>query len=170
MHLMYGDHIKSISIIENHRRLGRVVLCENDFVTEENAVLCLLAGPVAEVFYRDPNKLSKTSFYDLYDMAHSEGVFNVVEGRPKITTNKYLKHLSLCVEIMAESDFRSAVKLLASRLMEHKYLSRERVIRMKDCALWDIYSTSDARVKHAKKSPKKAISQMIRRNVGETLH
>jgi len=80
------------------------VLCENDFVTEEEAVLCLLAGPVAEVFYREPGTISKSSFSDLHDMAYSEGVFDVEEGRRKVTTNRYFKHLALCVEIMAEQD------------------------------------------------------------------
>jgi len=53
----------------------------------------------------------------------------------------------------------NAVNLLATRLVEHKYLGRERVMRQKDWELWDIYSTSDARIRHAKKSPKKALSQ-----------
>ena len=162
MHLMYGDYIKSVSIIPNHRRYGRVVLSDHDLVTEEQAVLCLLSGPVAEVFYEDPDKISKTYFSDLYDMAHAEGIFDAVEGRRKVTTNRYFKHLSLCVEIMGQPDFREAGNLLACRLMKHKYLSHGRVIRLKDDHLWDVYNTSRHRISDAKKTPTKAISQMIR--------
>ena len=170
MHLMYGHYIKSISIVKDHGRFGIVKIQYERDLSQEADLLCKLAGPVGELFHIDPERISRDSFCDLHDKADLEGVFDACEGQSRVTFKKYHKHLGLCVEVMAEPDFRSAVKLLASRLMEHKYLSRERVIRMKDCALWDIYSTSDARVKRAKKSPKKAISQMIRRNVGETLH
>jgi hypothetical protein len=132
MHLMFGDYIKSVSIIQNHRRYGRVVLADHSLVTEEQAVLCLLAGPVAEVFCKHRDRMSEACSAEMYDMAHAEGVFDVVEGRRKVTTRRYFKHLCLCVEIMGQPDFREAVKLLAARLMKHRYLSHERVIRLKD--------------------------------------
>jgi hypothetical protein len=168
MHLMYGHYIKSISIIKDHGRFGMVRIQYKYDLPQEADLLCKLAGPVAELFHIDREKISRDTFYDLYDKADLEGVFDAEDGRPRVTSNKYHKHLALCIEVMAEPDFRNAVNLLASRLVEHKYLGRERVIRQKDYELWDIYSTSAARVKHAKKSPKKAISQMIRQ--GKTLH
>jgi len=169
MHLMYGHYIKSISIVKNHGRFGIVKIQHERDLPQEADLLCKLAGPVGELFHIDPERISQDTFCDLRDKADLEDVFDD-PSRPKVSFKKYHKHLGLCVEVMAEPDFRSAVNLLASRLMDHKYLSRERVIRMKDCELWDVYSTSDARVKHAKNSPTKAISQMIRRSIGQTKH
>jgi hypothetical protein len=164
MHLMYGDYIKSVSVIPNHRRYGRVVLGNHNPVSEEEAVMCLLAGPVAETLYANPDALSEESFFEIYDMAHAEGIFEVVEGRRKITMNRYFKHLSLCVEVMGQPDFREAVNLLAGRLVKHKYLSHERVIRLKDDTLWNVYDTSRRRISDARKTPTKMISQMVRQN------
>jgi hypothetical protein len=165
MHLMYGDYIKSISIVRDRRRghFGIVKTCGPDRPQEAD-LLCKLAGPVGELLYMDPERISRDTFCDLHNKADLEGVFEV----GKVTMNRYFKHLNLCIEVMSQPDFRSAVNLLASRLMEHKYLCHERVIRMKDCELWNVYSTSDTRIKHAKKSPTKAMSQMIRRRIGQT--
>jgi hypothetical protein len=172
MHLMYGRFIESISIIEDRRRghFGMVKTHGFRKPTQECNFLCKMAGPVAELLYKDDQKISEDMFFDLYEQADLEGVFDIEDGWPRVTMSYYFKKLSLCVEVMSDSDFRGAINLLASRLIKHKYLSRERVIRQKDWELWEIYSTSKDRVKHAKKSPKKAISQMIRRGATKPKH
>jgi len=172
MHLMYGRFIESISIIEDRRRghFGIVKthgLCKP---TQEADFLCKMAGPVAALLYRDDQKISQDTFCDLHEKADLEGVFDVEDGRPRVTMNTFIKNTCLCIEVMADSDFRGAVNLLASRLIKHKYLGRERVIRKKDWALWNIYSTSAARVKHAKKTPKRIVTQMIRQSTARAKH
>jgi hypothetical protein len=170
MALMYGHYIKSVSIIEDHRRgtFGITKVLGVGELPQEADLLCMLAGPIAELLHTNQARISLDVWCDLYQSALLEGEFEKRKDRPSVTMNRFFKNACLCVEVMAESDFRGAVNLLASRLVEHKYLSHERVIRQKDWELWDVYSTSDARVKHAKKSPKKAISEMIR--LGKTLH
>jgi hypothetical protein len=172
MSLMFGHCIKSISIIKNRHAgfHGLVKTFSGEFCEEED-LLIKLAGPVAELLYSDPLKLSFYSLGELFVKAdHLEGVFKQRKGQSKITRVKVRNHANLCIEIMAEPDFRNAVNLLASRLMKHKYLcGHERVLRKKDCELWRIYRTGGIRVKHAKKSPKKATSQMIARWIDSSM-
>jgi hypothetical protein len=163
MHLMFGHYINSISIIKDHRR-GHYGICKASGLvkpTREADLLCKMAGPVANILWQGSELSRKALFSRMWD----EGVFDV---KPEITTGSYYGHIALCFEVMAEPDFRNAVNLLASRLLKHKYLSRDRVIRQKDWELWDIYSTSKDRVRHAKKTPSRVVTQMIGR--GKTLH
>ena len=43
--------------------------------------------------------------------------------------NQFIENTHLGFEVMADLEFRGGVNLLASRLIKHKYLSRERVRR-----------------------------------------
>jgi hypothetical protein len=155
MHLMFGRYIESISIITDHRR-GHNGICKTSGLvrpTREADLLCKMAGPVAGILWQGSELSRKAIFSQMWD----EGVFDV---KPEITTGSYYGHIALCFEVMAEPDFRNAVNLLASRLLKHKYLGGDRVIRFKDDVLWSIYDTSKERVRHAKKTPERIVTQI----------
>jgi hypothetical protein len=166
MALMYGYYIKSVSIIEDRRRghFGMVRAIGIGDSSHEADLLCMLAGPIAELLYLGKAEFSFDVLCDLHQSAELEGLFDRQKDRPNVTMNRFVKTASICIEVMADSDFRGAVDLLASRLIKHRYLSHERVIRQKDSALWDIYSTSAARVRHAKRTPSRVVRQMMRNN------
>ena len=86
-------------------------------------------GPVAALLYEDGQKISQDTFYDLHEEANSERVFDREDGQARVTMNQFIENTCLCFEVMADLEFHGAVNLLASRLIKHKYLSRERVKR-----------------------------------------
>lgn len=159
MHLMYGHYIKSASIKEANDRYGKVKAF-GPRCSQEADLLCKLAGPVAEMFYIDGDSISEATFSSLHDKAVMEDVFDD-PSRRKVSVRKYLDNLELCIEVVGHPDFRSAVNLLAGRLMEHRYLAHKRLVRLSDDKLWNIYNTSRERIAEAKGNRTKIIPKMM---------